>query len=267
MLKGIFYKKVDELSMKCIIFKKNDTNQYIAIFIWGMRPNLHDPIFKKVLDKMYEYIIEKTKDSTHILLFGFSMGGNIAHHIALRFTLQNPDTNIYFASFGSGGTLYESEKSLLECKLHGKFISISIMMPTDKLTQDSNGYYNYNNLFEQIGKDIRRIDYSIYPTNLYEPNNIYPTQSADSLRTIKTLLISVDYGYDYGNKNSPTTSKYKIFENYDFHKIRDVPFFSYKWVNNPGRPLHNFMFYRKYLNMIIAGKATDTVNGEGNLLL
>lgn len=268
--KGTFSKEVEfieysgsELLISCAIFKKQITNEYVVMFIWGSRPNLHDIGYKKVLDKMYKYILDRTPDASHILLFGFSMGGNLAHHMALRFISQNPEKNIYVATMGSGGTLYEAEKSLFECKLHGKFISMALFMPLYELTADSYGYFSYYDLLKTLGplgNDLSTIDYSIFPS-------ILPIDSAESLRTVKTMLLAVIY--DYNNEQNPDKYNdiYKIYESHNFHKIRNVPFFDGNWTTIFGRPFHQFVLYRKYLSMLIDEKQEEIMESKGDLLV
>lgn len=235
----------DFVSISCAIFKKKDTKEYLVMFIWGYRPNFHNPGYKIVLDKMYKYIVEKSNDASHILLCGFSMGGNLAHHMALRFISQNPEKNIYVATMGSGGTLYDAEKSLFECKLYGKFISISLLFHKDYtiFKPDEYGYIKYSDLYSSMDSNMSNIDYSIYPSKL--------NGDSDSLRTVKTMLLSINYGLFAENKKM--IDVYKIFANYDFHKIRNIPFFDIKWIKDYDRPLHNYVLYRMFMGMLING--------------
>lgn len=266
--KGTFIKHVEfienpgiELIISCAIFEKKDTKEYVVMFIWGRRPNFHDVGYKTVLDKMYKYIIDKTVEASHILLFGFSMGGNLAQHMALRFISQNPEKNIYVATLGSGGTLYEAEKTLFECKLNGKFISMALFMSSEELVADSYGYFSYFDLLKKMKDRLTYIDYSIFPS-------ILPIDSAESLRTVKTMLLCVSYEYNPGEalNTDKYNDIYKIYENYDFHKIRHIQFFDDRWTEEFGRPFHQFVLYRKYLSMLIAERQHESILSKGDLL-
>jgi hypothetical protein len=229
---GSFYKrgcdnKKNELEFKCSIFKNTIDSNYIIFFKWGQRVMLNDNSTKipVILDKMFAFIVSKLIESNYknnkILLFGYSMGGNIAQHIALRFLNTKYKLHTFFVSLGIGGTLDNNIiKQNIESAFAKHFISIAIIKSPYSHTKRLPIKYNLNTY--------------ILPDNA-------------SFKTIKTLIIHADIIL---KPNSFQVSKYKIKGFYDYNK-----FFTNKLDNKKNKnKLHEAIYYKALLEMLINGE-------------
>lgn len=243
---GTFYKKSScgYFDFKCVILKNIEDGDIIILFKWGAQVDLtnnkeitqtvnndnkcHKQTYPKILDKMYEFIMMKLseieKKDINILLFGHSMGGNVAQHIALRFlndkTNPNYKDKLFLVSTGIGSTLPTNElKTKLESELSGRIISIALALYTlpnllntnqNKLTQNS-------------------------PFKL----NSLMLQTKPGYKSLHTIVIN------FSEVHANTDVKFKLLQKYNFNNIPQD-------INKSVKHIHEFKpYYRDILNMLI----------------
>ena len=220
---AIFNETYTNILFKVTLFKKENNAEYIVCFMYGKRVDLSYKSYKDIKERIYNFILDNTNDASHILLFGFSMGGTVAQQIALEFIDNNKHNNIFLCSLGIGGTLAKADdsaqKTKIETSLFGKFISI--------------GLFTYNDNTNQIS-NINKF--------------ILPDTDTD---TIKSLLLNVNNitDADYNIYNINYFVNYDNIPNANFHDIADNLFLD----------MHEYSLYRTYLKMIIYGEKTLNV--------
>lgn len=236
---GIFYKNYS----KTQIFKKVNTSEYLVFFKWGDRSSLYTYLWPKILNKTYEFILSKLENPSKVLLFGFSMGGNIAQHIALHFIENKSANNVYLVSLGIGGTLSAADKTKLERGLYGQYISVALMKSDNPEPNNFKGDYN-DYILPDTDTDYKTIK-SIFLNTKYD-------SSYTETNTVYNGAIIVKKIYDY-----ETYTLQKIYD-YDNYKENFGSFDMYKSDRN----LHDFKLYRLYLHMLITGISTTTIKPE-----
>jgi hypothetical protein len=290
MYMGTFVKsiKIQKASVifKCEIFRNTSDTNILVLFKWGSRHNLTEDTYKTVLDNMFIFIVKtiySDYNNSNILLFGFSMGANIAQHIALRF-IDNEDilknmkdneeilknmkanaklmkNNIYIVSLGAGGTMTSKTFDTFNDNFTGKFLSISIaggfrdspMANDDKLAEAKK--INYNLALDK--KDRKSILQGYYGIDQKINTNILRDKAANAAnadaetRTVKSLIINMDNYFDTDYK-----PKYKLGRLYDYSGLNNVSF------NNVSRFVHgnpnishnhNYKIYRTCIEMLVSG--------------
>jgi hypothetical protein len=243
---GTFYKKTmnSNFDFKCIILQNIKDNNIIILFKWGTQVDLmseeklhpernaehaeqyHNQTAPKILDKMYEFIkmklLELNEKEPNILLFGHSMGGNIAQHIALRFLNDKIDTqykdNLFLVSLGIGGTLPADDlKDKLESGLSNRFISIGLVS------------YALPELLPMNETKLHM--FSSYTLNSF----MIPTKP--DYKTLKTIIINFATDYE--------SNEFKLLKTYDF---KNVPID----IDKSASDIHEFKtYYRAILDILI----------------
>jgi hypothetical protein len=214
----------DIITLKCDVMRNIIDGNYIINFKWGVRANLSFNKLAYALDKMCEFITDKLHSTNwknnNILLIGYSMGGNIAQHIALRLLQTKYNQYIYILSLGIGGTLDTAAiKSRIERGLAKRFISIAIL--------NSNSNYHTKQLPPK------------YNLNTY----ILPDKNT---KTIKTLIVHTKLIID---KNTLQVSKHNIKGYYDYEKT----FPNLLYDSTIKNKLHELKYYRSLLEKLISG--------------
>ena len=276
--------EVTKIIFKCEIFKNNTDNNILVLFRWSKRIKLTNPEYKTVLDNMFIFIVDKisTYHNSNILLFGFSMGANIAQHIALRFIdnediLKNEDKigianhmkdNIYIVSLGAGGTMTSETMATFNANFTGKFLSIAIAGGfRDSPMAADNMISNYPTKIEESEKRLSEKDkfktFKSYNSIYYGVNtNILqdlPVEGdkgdADKktkTETVKSLIINMD---NYFNKAH--LPNYKLGRLYDYSGLQSVSFgdvsapYDYQISS-----LHDYKLYRMCIEMLVTGNTT-----------
>lgn len=211
-----------KVNLKCDILKNKIDNNYIINFKWGVRTNLMNNKMSHALDKMCDFLTQKLLstdwNNNNILLIGYSMGGNVAQHIALRLLNSKYKHYLYLLSLGIGGTLNTfSIKKRIESGLDKRFISIAIL--------NSNTEYHTHYLPTK------------YNLNIY----ILPDKNT---KTIKTLILHTTINH---NPNINTDITYTIKGYYNFDKFFAKTYYNKKVKNK----LHELIYYRALLKMLI----------------
>ena len=214
----------DIIELKCDVMKNRIDDNYIINFKWGVRTNLTFNKLVHVLDKMCEFITAKLHSTNwknnNILLFGYSMGGNIAQHIALRLLKTKYKGYLYLLSLGIGGTLDTAAiKSRIEYGLAKRFISIAIL--------NSNKKYHTKQLPAK------------YNLNTY----ILPDKNT---KTIKTLVLHTNIVHGSTTNDDIT---YDIKGYYDFENFFTKIYYNKAMKNK----LHELIYYRALLKILISG--------------
>lgn len=296
-IKSITTKKGGRLIFKCEIFKNSTDDNILVLFKWGERIKLTNPEYKTVLDNMFIFIVDKisTYRNSNILLFGFSMGANIAQHIALRFIdnkdiLKNDDKiaianymkdNIYIVSLGAGGTMTSEKMATFNANFTGKFLSIAIaggfrdspiaadnkLLTYDKRVKESK--------VKEIEKELSKRDIE-KKKQLTNYNTIYHHINTNILRdlpvegdnkdkeyadkktkteTVKSLIINMDNYF-----NEAHLPKYKLGRLYDYNGLQSVSFGD---VSAPYdyqiSSLHDYKNYRMCIEMLFTGNTTADI--------
>ena len=240
---GDFKKKIKinstDIIFKCQIFHNMHDGNKLVLFKWGFRYDLTQPACASVLDELYKFIthtINNNYSSENILLFGFSMGGNIAQHIALRFindktniasTMKN---NIYVVSFGIGGTMTSETIALFNNSLEGKFISIFIASELESSKQ-------------------YKPSINIESDDMHHKINTYILRDNENMLSIKSLIINMNTGFDADFR--PLYKKGRFFSSTDIDKVY--------FDNTKISALHNFKVYRKYIDMLVNNEVTSLI--------
>jgi hypothetical protein len=239
---GSFLKKIKigstDIIFKCQIFHNLKDSNKLVLFKWGFRYDLTHPECATVLDELYDFItrtINKNYSSENILLFGFSMGGNIAQHIALRFIndkdniSSNMKDNIYIVSFGIGGTMTSETIDIFNNSFNGRFISIAVATDFESKKYKSSIAINSDSMHHQI--------------------NTYILRDNEKMLSIKSLIINMDtfFGIDF----KPYYKKGRFFSSTGIDKV----YFDATNIS----ALHNFRIYRKYIDMLVNDEDTSII--------
>ena len=131
---------------RLIIYQNMDNENYLILFLYGSSINFYDEsanynntppskIIKIFLNFIKKNIIDK---NANILLFGHSMGANIAQHIFVNLEKEtdNKYTQLFMITSGTSNNLNQSDCDIINSKL-GKFISFGLFSKDkDKITID-----------------------------------------------------------------------------------------------------------------------------------
>lgn len=241
---GTFIKTITEqgtkIKFKCEIFRNTDNGNILVLFKWGFRYDLTTDNCKTAIDNMYKFIknrIEAEYSNTNILLFGFSMGGNIAQHIALRIMNDDSDIgrrmkdNVYVISFGIGGTMTESSIDEFNSKLNSRFISIAFA--------------------EDIETKKNKNANSIIIKSKYIPNYINSyILSDENNTTIKTIIINLNTEYDKV-KFIPMYVKGRFYDGQSLNSLR--------FDKDNKSHLHDFSRYKKCIDMLVNNEVKSII--------
>jgi hypothetical protein len=178
------YKKCKEPSFRCVILKNVKSNDYLVLLRYGIPSNFYDKDNEKKIIACCEFIKANTNNDNKIMLFGMSMGGSMAQHIALK--LASP--NIYIVSLCIGNTLNEADLNSFKTQYNGRFISLAL------------GYYD--NEILHIDEYLRQLMYK------------------DKFSTIPTLILALEYFNSIENYG-PVSSLLYINDSSEFNKINE----------------------------------------------
>ena len=230
---GMYSKFEHGFNIKCILYikKEDTTNNFYIIFNYGESVNFYNyPLsIKKVTRFIYKKLNDKKVDN--LVLFGFSMGGNIAQHVALELLKDTKErikeNKITLINLGMGNNLLEVDYNLILEKLEKRFLSFSVIS-SDEL---HNELYNDNTT---ITIDIDSVFYKGVFLNSDDEGFTLPTilinyVKKDDINNIKY------YDYDYLKTHIKKYGK----DNSNIKK----PIIEFK----PNRELHDFTILREYL--------------------
>lgn len=230
------------IEFKCQIFKlidnhENNAGSYIVNFKWGEARQIYDD-YEEALVSLYEFIINNTTPGCKIMLCGYSMGATIAQLIAIQFLKSSANQalnrDVYLSSIGMGGTVSEAQKLYLEKQLDGKYISFCIELPNPPANFD----------YDKNSKDMIN-------------DFIYPRLDSPGTHTIKSAIIS------FGLKLTLSDTRQKIIsEEYDLLALRTVNIFKEKSDVSKTPKLHDFLYYKQIIHMILSGKTKERVEVE-----
>ncbi len=138
---GVYNKLANGIMYKLIILKKKilkeiDTNDYYIFFGYGDVIDLYQD--KLNIKKIVRFIYSKLLNAKllnaalnidNLVLFGYSMGGNIAQHVAVKLINDKKisASKISLISVSVGNTLSEADLKLLNENLEGKMISMTLI--------------------------------------------------------------------------------------------------------------------------------------------
>jgi hypothetical protein len=184
---GVFLKEDEtdeDTHYKAIILKKNDLDDYIILFGYGDIINFYEAQY--YINKIIRFIYKKLKDVktiNNITLFGFSMGGNIAQHVAIKLLRDREAAkskikfnNINLISIAVGNILTQEDLDFLNDKLKGRIVSAALISAENI---NNNNIDNDNVLF---------VDHVFMPKKT-------------EFKTLKSLLILINKDKDSNNKN------------------------------------------------------------------
>ena len=246
---GTFTKTIDieknKVTFICEVFHNVTDGNILVLFKWGKRYDLTKPECSIVLDNMYNFI--KTRiiiggySNTNILLFGFSMGGNIAQHIALRFMDDTSidgnrmKDNIYVISFGIGGTMTEKTIDTFNDTITGRFISIAISEDIERVPK--------------VDTELKS-SLNLQNNSMHNKINTYILRDNNETKSIKSLIINMNASFDKDYK--PMYIKGRFFD----YKTLNAIYFNKDKISH----LHDFTRYRKYIDMLVNDEQQSIIN-------
>lgn len=186
-------------TIKCILYKKTDTNNFYIIFMYGETINFYN--YNLSIKKVCRFIYKKLKEVLldNLVLFGFSMGGNIAQHVALEFLKDEktriPSNKITLINLSSGKNIKKDDYELILEKLKNRFLSFSLISFEDESINYTEIKLNNNNNKKNINIKIDKI---------FNSESIIEEGVGIGV-TLPTILILIDkdlnpinyYDYDY----------------------------------------------------------------------
>ena len=184
------YKKCEEPSFRCVILQNIITKNYLVLLRYGTPNNFYDEDHKKKIIACCEFIKANTNNDNKIMLFGMSMGGSMAQHIALN--LASP--NIYIVSLCMGNTLTEEDLKSFTMQYNGRFISLAL------------GYYDKEKNNE-----------------LYIDEYLKQLMYKDRYSTIPTLILALEC-FNSINDYGPVSNLLYINDSSKFNSLKENEF-------------------------------------------
>jgi hypothetical protein len=219
-----FYKN-DGYIIKCILYKKNDDRNYFyVIFNFGETINFynHNLSIKKVARFIYKKLNKSVVNK--LVLFGFSMGGNIAQHVVLELLKDKKQRissdKLTLINLSSGKNIIEDDYNLILEKLNGRCLSFSLISSNELNMSDAL-------VNDAISNDKKKITINIDP--------VFNDGSFPGGFTLPSILINY--------VNNPLNNDVHTIKYYSYDYLRNIPTITFK--NN--RELHDFTILRKYL--------------------
>lgn len=227
----------------CKIFKHTITNNVLVLFIWGNRINLESEPYTPILNRLYNYILHTLTTQisvNNILLYGFSMGGNLAQHVGILFMEDQTNEfkdSIYICSISAGGTMTNATR--FNELLKGRFISIALSRINNRNPEN-----NYSALPKFFKSRIA------HPKILQNINSFILPDSNNE--TVKTLILNIKFimNADWSEMKMEADSAFSydsVKECWDDFTQKNIKCLFQLYYEND---LHNFRYYHEYIHML-----------------